>query len=76
MAGTVETHNGVKYFEFQKVMITKTTQGWRTLTGEKFDGRKIAGFLKRGNVNCRLEVAHIKSVCNRFFGGEYAIEEC
>jgi len=70
---TIERINGVNHFEFQGVMITKTPKGWFTASGEKFDGRKVINFLKRGAVNHRLEVARIKSLINRLFDGSYTI---
>jgi hypothetical protein len=70
---TIERKNGVVYFEFQKQMITKRAKGWYTAKGEKVDGRKLRGFLKRGTIQDRGEVMQLRSILNRFFGGEYIL---
>jgi hypothetical protein len=71
---TIERKNGVVYFEFQKQMITKKAKGWYTDKGEKIDGRKLIGFLKRGAIQDRGEVMQLRSIINRFFGGEYTLK--
>ena len=70
---TIQTVNGVKFFEFQGKMITKTIKGYRTLAGEKFNGNLVANFIRNEkSIECRQEVIHLKSICNRFFNTEYS----
>ncbi|MCP4985233.1 MAG: hypothetical protein GY928_03920 [Colwellia sp.] len=70
---TIQTVNGVKYFTFKNQLIRKTDKGYRTVTGEKFNGNKLSNFImnKKGIEN-RQEVAHLKSICNRLCGTDYS----
>lgn len=60
------------FFQFEGQMITIIKGKFITDQGEKVDGRKVRGLLRnKNNIEKRAEVAHLKSIFNRFFGGEY-----
>lgn len=70
---TIERINDQIYFEFPAtattpaVMITKTSKGWYTLQGEKFNRVNISNFVRNKNQVNRGQVAHVRSILNRFF---------
>ena len=69
---TIERHNKTVYFELHGKMITKLPQkGWVTLQGEKVCRNEINNLVNSKTSLKRAEVAGLKSVLNRFFGGEY-----
>ncbi len=67
---TVQTVNGVKYFEFKGDMITKGVNGWVTLEGKKFNGTKVANYVRGKAVANRANIMHIRSILNRYFSYE------
>lgn len=69
---TIEHHNKNVYFELNGKMITKLPQkGWITLQGEKVSRNEINNLVNSKTLLKRAEVASLKSVLNRFFGGNY-----
>ena len=68
---TIEKINGKVYFQFKKEMITMEGKKFVTLQGQPVDGRAVRGMLRANNFEqSRAEVVHIKSIMNRFFGGD------
>ena len=71
MSTIIRKENQV-FFEFRGELITKTAKGWITDQGIKFNGCKVANFV-RGKATANMqEIAHVKSILNRFFGYEYS----
>jgi len=72
MSTIIRKENQV-FFEFRGKLITKTQRGYRTITGKKFNGNLLARFIRNEkSIECRAEVAHLKSICNRHCGTEYS----
>ena len=66
---TIIRKNNVVFFEFNGTMITKSTAGkWHTEDGLKFNGTKVANFVRGKSIQNRIEVNQIKSILNQFFG--------
>ena len=68
---TIQHVNGVPYFQFEKQMITLVGKKFITISGEAVDGRKVRNALRATNyAQTRGEIVHLKSIMNRYFGGD------
>jgi hypothetical protein len=65
---TIQRIDNKVFFEFKGTMITKTDKGWRDQEGRKFNGTKVANFVRGKAMINRKEVMHIRSILNRHFG--------
>lgn len=68
----IEKRGEKVFFKFDGKMITRLSSGkFVSDKGEPIDGRKIRGALRNKNdLMIRGEVAHLKSIFNRFYGGD------